>query len=150
MLLQLNRVITREFGEDDATAHSPIAIDPKYVAALFENVETPGVIVLRMSDGRGIQVAGSFDDLIGQMPGLLRFARSIPHGDEPASELPIGINPRFVAALFESNNSPQVLLVQLPDGRRLQIKGTYAEIYPQIEAGQSDAVADSLTPRQLN
>lgn len=64
-----------ELGEDDgivaaeALPPRPIRINPQYVAAVFESLESPEVTMVRLCDGRGFAIKGSYSDVIEQLEG---------------------------------------------------------------------------------
>jgi len=47
---------------------------------------------------------------------------------------PIAINPTTIAAVFESQESPQVTIVRLADGRGFAIQGAYAQVMETLRA----------------
>jgi hypothetical protein len=69
MLVELNRPVERsdeDGGEDDGLGHevhaSPIKINPIYVAAVFPS-RHDGVCIVRLSDGRGFKVIGTYAEV---------------------------------------------------------------------------------------
>lgn len=71
MLIRLERPApapSYEDGEDDQVVAAPAepryaAVNPLLVAAVFES-RHPGVCVVKMADGRGILVVGSFEEVM--------------------------------------------------------------------------------------
>jgi hypothetical protein len=142
-LIQFQRTITRQFGEDDAVASTGVAINPAYVSAVLPNSEQPDHTVLRMSDGRGLVVQGAYSEVYAKLhahaPGLLEF-------DRPDGESKVAIAPRYVSALFESQESPEVLIARLPDGRGINIRGHYDAVQELMLPFSSDEAADRSVP----
>ena len=69
MLLEFNRVTTNEFGEDDADGEttSLITINSQYISAVFASGRHDGACIVRMSDGRGFIIRGSYADIMHRL-----------------------------------------------------------------------------------
>jgi hypothetical protein len=65
--VEFRRWKTHEVGEDDSVVNPLVAIKPKHVAAVLEDVDQPTRTVIRMADGRGFAVRGSYQEVIGRL-----------------------------------------------------------------------------------
>ena len=59
-------------GEDDGLpaiepTPLPISVNPLYVAAVTPHTEHPGVVILKLADGRGYSVRGEYAEIKGQL-----------------------------------------------------------------------------------
>jgi len=73
MLIEFVRALQQDpdtLGEDDGIAREhKIAVNPAMVAAVFESTSNPNVIILKFSDGRGMQVRGTYAEVMERLEG---------------------------------------------------------------------------------
>jgi hypothetical protein len=73
MLIEFQRAVTTpedQFGEEGDVpeiAQSFISINPVYVAAVFAASREPGVLIIRMNDGRGFKVLGNYQEALQRL-----------------------------------------------------------------------------------
>jgi hypothetical protein len=82
MLVEFQRVVEVAHaphlgvGEDDGLPESaplPISINPQFVAAVTPSTETPGVVIIKLSDGRGYAVRGEYAEIKEVLEGRGRL-----------------------------------------------------------------------------
>ena len=71
MLIEFTRVAHAPFGigednEDEVVHEAMISLNPEYVAAAFAARES-GTCIVRMNDGRGFHVQGSYEEVMAQL-----------------------------------------------------------------------------------
>jgi uncharacterized protein YlzI (FlbEa/FlbD family) len=120
------------------------AIRPEGVAAYFESVEAPGVVVIRFMDGRGFFVRGNYAEVRERLGvPLIEFDRALQQESDDAmgedDGIPqtqvvhkVAIKPQGVAAVFESTQAPNVVIIRLLDGRGFQVRGTYDQVQERL------------------
>jgi uncharacterized protein YlzI (FlbEa/FlbD family) len=71
MLVEFTRAQTTVIeGEDDAvqTVEHPVSVNPVHVAAVLEDIRSHSpVVVIRLADGRGLKVRGSYSEVIERL-----------------------------------------------------------------------------------
>jgi hypothetical protein len=71
MLVEFTRARTTEVeGEDDTvqTVEHQVSVNPLHVAAVFESIrDMPPSVVIRLADGRGLKVRGSYSEVIERL-----------------------------------------------------------------------------------
>jgi uncharacterized protein YlzI (FlbEa/FlbD family) len=80
MLIEFTRVGQHtHFGEDDdeelVREGTLISLNPANIAAVFAAREVPNSCIVRMNDGRGFIVQGSYEEVMGRLR---------PHHTEPS------------------------------------------------------------------
>lgn len=145
MLVEFMRAT--QSGETESRA----AILPEGVAAYFESVEAPGIAIIRFMDGRGFQVRGTYDEVKARLGvPMVEFERALRQEDEHDDSFgeddgleqqgatPVihkaAVKPQAVSAVFESTQAPDVVIIRLLDGRGLQVRGTYTQVYEKLSA----------------
>lgn len=85
MLVEFQRVVevahaphlgAVEGGEDDGLPESsplPISVNPQFVASITPSTETPGVVIMRLSDGRGYAIRGDYAEVKETLEGRGRL-----------------------------------------------------------------------------
>jgi hypothetical protein len=80
MLVEFTRALQQDtdaMGEDDGLGvqrEHKIAIKPALVSAVFESTQAPNVSIIRLADGRGFQVRGTYTEVMEK----LRSGGSLP------------------------------------------------------------------------
>lgn len=70
-MIEFDRALQQEqddtLGEDDGIAAAPVvhkvSVKPQGVSAVFESTQAPNVVIIRLLDGRGFQVRGTYDQV---------------------------------------------------------------------------------------
>lgn len=146
MLVEFTRAL--QANPEDGQAERRAAIRPESVAAYFESAEAPGVSIIRFMDGRGFQVRGTYEEVKERLGvTLVEFERALRQegdddviGEDDGLEQvtpvirKVAIKPVAVAAVFDSNQAPGVVIVRLLDGRGFQVKGTYASVQEALSS----------------
>jgi len=80
MLVEFQRVVEVAHsvgaGEDDGLPEShplPISVNPQFVASITPSTETPGVVIMRLSDGRGYALRGEYAEIKEALEGTGRL-----------------------------------------------------------------------------
>lgn len=140
MLVQFLRATTAQTDGSPL----PIAIEPDYVSAFFADLTATNVVVLRMGDGRGFKIQGTYDEVKAKLPeGFLEFTRAVDSSgsdlsaddmvgedDEVAPEVEhkISIKPKYVSAVLASQTAPNIAIARLSDGRGFSLTGGFAAV----------------------
>jgi hypothetical protein len=72
VLVEFRRWKSEEVGEDDAIVHPLVLINPRFVAAVLEDADQPTRAVIRMPDGRGFAVKGSYQEVLQRLGVVVR------------------------------------------------------------------------------
>lgn len=145
MLVEFTRALQTPASNTDEQPVRRAAIRPEGVAAYFESVETPGVVIIRFMDGRGFFVRGTYAEVRERLGvHLLEFDRALQQDpeddaigeDDGIQQNPVvhkvAIKPQGVAAVFESTQAPNVVVIRMMDGRGFQIRGSYDQIQERL------------------
>jgi hypothetical protein len=145
MLVELTRddaVMLVELSRADTDGS--IAINPSLTAALLASTTDPQKTIVRLADGRGFKVRGSYAELAPLFPDLVEFSRVAPNpddaqpfqeeGEDDGFEVEpekIKIAGQYVAAVFGASR-PGVTIIRMADGRGFQVQGDYLTIRGQL------------------
>jgi hypothetical protein len=66
MLIELTRLKT---DDDGVETMAPIAVNPTMVAAVFASAQSESATVIRLADGRGFMIHGSYEDVMTALAG---------------------------------------------------------------------------------
>lgn len=74
-MIEFTRALQQDpdtIGEDDgigAQREHKIAVRPSAVSAVFESTQAPNVTIIRLADGRGFQVRGTYAEVMEKLQG---------------------------------------------------------------------------------
>jgi hypothetical protein len=66
MLIELTRLHT---DDDGVESTAPISINPTMVAAVFASAQSEAATIVRLADGRGFVISGTYADVMAALRG---------------------------------------------------------------------------------
>jgi hypothetical protein len=66
MLIELRHLRTDDDGVETTT---PISVNPTMLAAVFASAQADDVTIIRLADGRGFAIKGTYEDVMATLAG---------------------------------------------------------------------------------